>query len=116
MINVGAVVSGRLAQSFTVYRKNGTWTAGRWTPGADTTILMTGVITIPKETDLDQVSEGDRVKGAIQIHTQAQLYLTNPNGTSDELVYNGQRYRLAQLWDMSAYGYYKAVAVRMDDE
>ncbi|WP_083430272.1 hypothetical protein [Alicyclobacillus macrosporangiidus] len=106
--------SRRMAQTFTVYRKGGSWVAGRWN-GTETPIQMTGVITVPSETDVEQVPEGDRQRGAICVYTAQPLMITNAGGTSDEILWRGQRYRAAKVWPYADYGYYKCIAVRMDD-
>ena len=115
MINVGSVLlGGSLTQTVTVYRKSGAWIAGVWTASPDTAIAITAVVTRPSPNDLDQIPEGDRQKGAIAVYSTTQLMLTNASGTSDEVLYGGDRYRLAQVWDWSAAGYYKAIGVKMD--
>lgn len=114
MINVSEVVnSPEFTQSFTVYRKGGTYSAGRWTP-TETAITMTGVITIPSSTDLDQIPEGDRQKGAIAVYSSQPLEVTTVAGTSDEILWRGNRYRASQLSPYADYGYYKVIAVKMD--
>lgn len=114
MINVGSTVTNpRFAQSFTVYRKSGNFVAGRWV-GSETPIQMTGTITVPTSTDLQQIPEGDRQQGAICVYTRSQLVLTNQSGTSDEIVWRGNRYRVSQLFPYADYGYYKCYAVKMD--
>lgn len=79
---------------------------------------MNGVITIPKETDLDQIPEGDRQKGAICVFTQSEIYVTNEAGTSDQILWNrdGNLYRAAHLFPYADYGFYKCVCIRMVDE
>lgn len=116
MINVGRIVnSPRFAQSFTVYRKGGTWVAGRWnTTGTETAILLTGTITIPSSTDLEQVPEGDRQKGVICVYSTQAIVITNVSGTSDEIMWRGNRYRASQLFPYADYGFYKCIAVKMD--
>jgi hypothetical protein len=119
MINMGFLVADpEFAQSITVYRQNGAWVAGRWTAGTPTTLTLTGVITIPKETDLEQVPEGDRMKGAICVYTQTPLTVSNVDGTSDQLLWanDGNLYRAAQLYPFADYGYYKCICIRMVDE
>lgn len=115
MINVGSLLfSPALSQSLMVYRKSGAWVAGIWTANPDVTITITAVVSAASGDDLDQIPEGDRQKGVILIHTTTPLLLTNANGTADEILFNGNRYRLAQVWDWSAFGYYKAIGVKMD--
>jgi len=118
MINVGRIVNGRNTQSFTVYRKSGAWASGRW-PQTEATILLSGVISVAKEKDLIQVPEGDRTGGAIVIHTTQVLYITYAangpanGGTSDEVLWQGDRYRLLSVAPYVDYGYYKSIGVRM---
>ena len=119
MINVGnLLVDPAFSQSITVYRQNGDWVGGRWTPGTPTQLTVAGVITIPKETDLEQVPEGDRMKGAICVYTQTPLVVSNVNGTSDQVLWtnDGNLYRAAQLYPFADYGYYKCICIRMVDE
>lgn len=114
MINVGRVVtSRRMSQKFTVYRKNGTWNAGRWT-GTEITLTLLGVISVADADTLEQMPEGDRQKGAIVIHTQSPIYPTTANGTSDEIEWRGNRWRVSQVPPYADYGYYKAIAIKMD--
>lgn len=113
MIDVSSIVNDPLfAQSFTVYRKTGAYVNGVWTP-SESAITMCGTITVPKETDLRQLPEGDFQQGAICIYTTQELYLTGTSGTSDEIMWRGNRYRIAQLWPWGDFGYYKAMGVRM---
>ena len=119
MIGIGNLLLDRdLAQSITVYRQGGSWVAGRWTPVAPITLTMTGVITIPSATDILQVPEGDRQKGAICVFTQAQLVVSNVNGTSDQVLWarDGNLYRASQLFPYADYGFYKCICIRMVDE
>lgn len=75
---------------------------------------MTGTITVPSSTDIEQIPEGDLQKGAICVYTRSQLVLTNVAGTSDEIMWRGNRYRVSQLFPYADYGYYKAIAIKMD--
>lgn len=119
MINVGSVLlDPELAQAFTVYRQGGSWVAGRWTAATPTALTMTGVITIPSATDLVQVPEGDRQKGAICVFTQTPLVVSNVAGTSDQVLWarDGNLYRASQLFPYADYGFYKCICIRMVDE
>ncbi len=114
MINVGRVLnSPLLTQSFTVYRKSGSFIAGKWV-GTESAITMQGVITVANDLDLEQLSEGDRQRGAIAVRSQAPLFISNTSGTSDEVVWHGNRYRATQQGPYIDYGYYKIIAVKMD--
>lgn len=120
MIDVSRVVIGKNSQSFTVYRKTGSWVLGRWVD-IEKSIPFSGTITIAKEKDLTQVPEGDRVGGEIAIYTIKALYVTHATkdpvtgvdaGTSDEVLWQGDRYRLFNSNPYSDYGYYKLIGVR----
>lgn len=114
MINVGRVLNNpRFSQSFTVYRKSGSWVAGRWN-GTESAITMNGVIIQASETDLEMVPEGDKQKGNIAVYAISPLYQTTAQGTSDEIEWRGNRYRVMPLTPYADYGYYKAIATKMD--
>ncbi|MBZ9633071.1 hypothetical protein [Clostridium sp. FP1] len=121
MINVGRIINGRNSQPFIVYRKSGSWVSGRWIQ-TETSIPLTGTITIAKEKDLQQIPEGDRVGGEIAVYCTQALYVThaannpltssNP-GTSDEVLWQGARYKLFSVRPLIDYGYYKGIGIRM---
>jgi hypothetical protein len=121
MINVGRIVNSRnFAQpsGFTVYRQTGQWVAGDWIP-SETAIQMRGTVTAMNPKDLTQVPEGDRVTGIMCFYSQQPIYVThaadgtNPGGTSDEIVWQGERYRISSVIPWQDFGYYKAFGVRM---
>lgn len=112
-MNVGRVVTGRLAQDVTIYRKSGSWVGGRWV-ASETALTVRGVVDIPDPMELEQIPEGDRQRGAIRLHTTAPILITSTSGTSDEILWRGNRYRVMQVVPYADYGYYKAIAVKMD--
>lgn len=112
-LNVGRVLSNpQFAQSFTVYRKSGSWVEGIWIP-TESILDFTGVITACNPKDLVQVPEGDRIVGLMCFHSAQQMYVTRETGTSDEIVWNGERYRVSSTIPWVDFGYYKAFGVRM---
>lgn len=122
MINVGRIINSRnFAQTFTVYREGGTWQAGVWV-SSETPIVMQGTVTAANPRDLDQVPEGDRTTGVMCFYSQQEIYTTRagdrtqPDGTSDQISWNGDRYRVSSVMPWSDFGYYKALAVRMVSE
>lgn len=119
MINVGRVVTSsklRQPKPFTVNRKSGDWVAGRFVQ-AETAIPMEGVVTAAGTEDIMQVPEGDRVSQIVVFHSTLPLYVTHDDvdgkGTSDEIEWHGQRYRLFQGKDWSDFGYFRMVGVSM---
>lgn len=103
----------------TIYRSTGSWAAGGWKEKI-TQIPASGVVTIVDPETLAQVPEGDRIKGSIMFVTSTAIYETladrpadGGGGTSDEIRWNGQKYRVAYVspWAEMA-GFWAAVLVR----
>ena len=115
MVNVSGALF-RFLQPITVNRQNGSWVQGVWTPGAPQAIAMQAVVTVPDATELQMLPEGDQEAGAIEVYVYAPnaLYVTSDNGTSDQIVWNGNTWRVMRVWDLTAYGYWRAIAVKMD--
>ena len=109
-----------LAEAFTIIRSSGSFASGGWR-NVQTNIKSYGVIDNAQGQDLEMIPEGDRVLGAIVIHTEAPMYVShedpvdgvNSPGISDIVVWHGQQWRLMHVSDRSNRGYYSAVAVRM---
>jgi hypothetical protein len=119
MINISRVINDkRITQTFTAYRKSGSWIAGRWVQN-ENPVQLVGVISIAKERDIQQVPEGDRVGGEIAIYSTQALFVTQAQsntGTSDEVMWQGDRYRLFSVKPYIDYGYYKAIGIRMTSD
>lgn len=113
MINVAeTILDPDFAQPYTVYRKTGSWVEGEYVQ-TEQALAFHGVVVAANTKDLLQVPEGDRVKGIMAFYSIEPLLVTNDSGTSDQVVWRGERYRLFQLWPYVDYGYYKALGERM---
>jgi len=113
MINVSEVITDPdFAQSFLVHRRTGKWVNGRWQENM-TDITLLGVITVADPKTLEQLPEGDRVIGLMCFYATVPIFTTNEQGTSDQIEWRGERYRVKQVFPYGDYGYYKAVAERM---
>lgn len=123
MINVSKAINDpRFSQCFKVFRKSGEWIKGRFIE-EEKELNFTGVITPSKPKEIEMIPEGDRVGGEITIHTTRKLYTTHAiqdeesenefEGTSDEIEWQGDRYKLYQVNDYSKYGYYSAIGMRL---
>lgn len=117
MIDVSRVLnSPQLQQNYKVFRQSGKWIAGYFVEGEDE-LNFSGVVTVAKTKDLEQLPEGDRVKGVMCFYSTQKLNATrndeNDKGTSDQIEWRGERYRVIQISPHIDYGYYKAFAVRM---
>nr|WP_243123184.1 hypothetical protein [Clostridium carnis] len=123
LINVAkAITDPRFSQKFEVFRKSGEWIRGRFEE-IEKEISMIGVIAPSKPKEIEMIPEGDRVGGEITIHTIRKLYTTHAiqdeesedefEGTSDQIEWQGKRYKLYQVNDYSQYGYYQAIGMRL---
>lgn len=117
MINLRAVILNRdYAQKFTVYRSSGDWVNGRWTENTPTQIEMTGVVSVASQKEFGAVPEGDRIKGWMVFHSVEEIFVTRDSSekaTSDKIMWNGEYYRLFNVWNYKDYGYYKAIGQRI---
>lgn len=113
MVNVQDLIQDPdFAQPFTIYRKTGAWQDGAYTQ-SEQQLTAYGIIIAANAKDLLQVPEGDRVKGIMVFYSTEPLLVTNSAGTSDQVVWRGERYRLFPTWPYVDYGYYKALGERM---
>ncbi|NRQ51984.1 hypothetical protein [Brevibacillus sp. HD1.4A] len=113
MINISEVITDPdFAQTFKAYRRNNEWVGGR-PQETELEISMLGVVTVADAKTLEQIPEGDRVTGLMCFYATVPIYTTREEGTSDQLEWRGERYRVKQVFPYADYGYYKAVAERM---
>lgn len=118
MINLSRVVlSGHLnVQTLNVYRSTGSFVAGRWTESTLTLSEVPGIVYPSTQKELQQVPEGDRVRGAITFLTAEKLYVTrteSPSGVSDKIEWNGELYKILSILPWMDYGYYASVGERI---
>lgn len=117
MINLSQVITNpAFCTTFIVYRKTGKFIKGRFQE-TEVAIHFKGIITTCKGRDLEQIPEGDRVGGERNILTLQPIYVTrdleNNKGTSDEILWHGERYKLRIVNDDSDYGFYKGIAQKI---
>ncbi len=117
MINLSDVIlNPDYAQSFIVFRSSGDWINGRWTEGTPAQITMSGVVSVANENEVKILPEGDRIQGAMVFHSVLPIYTTrlgSEKGTSDKIMWNGEYYKLLNVWNYKDYGFYKAIGVRI---
>lgn len=112
MINVSRVINDpRFSRSLTIYRKKGAWGRGRF-EGVESELNIQGVISVAKAKDVEMIPECDRIGGEMVIHTTQKIFTTNENGTSDELLWEDERYKIYSVSSYKSYGFYKAIAMR----
>ncbi|MGD8188568.1 hypothetical protein ACQCN2_01075 [Brevibacillus ginsengisoli] len=113
MLDVSEVITDPdFAQTFIVHRKSDTWSSGR-TVSSEVSLSMIGIVTVADADTLEQLPEGDRVTGMMCFYSTQELFRTREQGTSDEIEWRGERYRVKKVFPYGDYGYYKAVGDRM---
>lgn len=116
MINVGKILfNQRFVQPFVLTRKTGAFVASAEGKYATTsaTVNLTGIIQPASQEDKVQfLTEGQRALASIKLFCKSQLLMDNGLGQqSDELDWQGVRYRIAFAKSWQLHGYYMAIAV-----
>jgi len=88
------------------------------TPANPQVIATSGVVTVLNEKELDIVPEGDRIKGAMAFYSTTTMYLTSSAGAnvSDQILWNGDLYKLVNISPWNSFGFNRGVGVRMDGD
>lgn len=120
-INLSAVVmDAHLAECFTILRSSGQWAPGGWVEGPVTSIPVFGVITVADAKALEMVPEGDRITGSLQVFCNQAIYTTavdarpDAPAVSDRIKWRGCIYRVQNVSNWCSWGFYSAIAVRME--
>jgi hypothetical protein len=122
MLNPSRVLSSpNFAQTFNVYRSMGHFDLGGWVeePQSPPCFSVSGVIYPSTAKEIRQVPEGDRVEGMMTFVSVTQLYATRASeipGTSDQLEWRDEKYRVIQVMPFMDYGFNVAVAARMSGD
>ncbi len=104
-----------LGEPFLILRNPGQFGPGGWAAGKQQQIKAYGVVSQASAKELDMIPEADRVHEARSFHSSTRMYVTSEDLsiTSDILVWNGVKYRVAAALEYPQRGYYGAVALRM---
>jgi hypothetical protein len=118
MVNVARVAcSARLgAQQVKITRSSGKWVDGEFALNKPSTLYLYGIVTVASPKDLEQVPEGDRVKGGIKFLCTERLMQTDGTrpGFGDTLSWRGATYKVATVSPDIDYGFYRAICVRLE--
>lgn len=119
MINVSRVIrSPRLRQNFNVFRSSGSFQLGGWQEDVQSPpyFIVSGIIYPSSAKEINQVPEADRVQGMMTFLCETELFTTHASGvagTSDQIEWRGEKYKLIQNLPWVDYGYYAMVGSRL---
>ncbi len=122
MLNLSSLLyEPAFSQQFTVYRRSGSWQAGVYVE-TETPVTMTGVVLPANSKEIMQLPEGDRSTATMVFYSDQEIYTTRSadagegfgQGTSDQIVWRSDRYRVISVNQYGDYGYFKAYAVYME--
>lgn len=95
----------------------GTYTNGRWVPGAVTEIPIVASVQPAKSDELLRLPEGMRTKGVVKAYTDSELQPGDEGQRSqpDRIVWDGEEWEV-QVVDRHQLGiaHYKAICVRVE--
>ena len=119
MINLSRVLnSPRMRQTFTIFRSSGHFGAGGWIEDTPEEIESFGIVWPSTAREILQVPEGDRALGMMTFATTVPLYTTRVEGvtaagTSDQIEWKDELYRLISILPFTDYGFNVAVGARI---
>lgn len=90
---------------------------GDYTAGTPITSTIQAVVQSLSSNELLTLPEGERTKKMIKIHTKSSLKTANTSNSSssDEVIYNGEVFKIINVFDRLVNGgYFKAIAVCED--
>lgn len=116
-INMRRVVtSPRLRNTLplTIYRKPGHFEKGRWIEDDEIEITSIGIEAGVSEQEVDQIAEGDRVKGLKKFFTPIALQGAGTNRTPDRIESaSGDLWQVKMVSNRAINGFYSAICVRI---
>ena len=119
MINLSGIVSGSpFAAPYKVLRRRGQLVRGRWEFSEPEILQYYGAVQPATDREIDQLPEGDRQRGTMKFFCvpPKKLYLSgDDNAISDELLFEGRRYKIISVKEWIRYGYIRAFAQVKDD-
>jgi hypothetical protein len=113
MIDVSSLMNDPdFASRYTVIRRSGTWEGTRFVVGSPVTLECYGPVQPATQKELNQLPEGDRHSGTMKFFCKPPntLNITGDGNVSDEIIYNGQRYKIFAVMDWTPHGYVRAFA------
>ena len=104
-------------QPFIIKRTTVTRRKGRYADSQTQSIKASGSVQPAGTNALEQLPEGDRDKGVYIVRTRTAMYMgseTDEASTlADEIIYNGDRYKILMVKEWQAWGMYVAYMTRI---
>jgi len=99
----------------TIIRTSGSFGPGGWKQNTPVMIPSFGIVGIASQKALEQIPEGDRVTGSLEFVTATPIFATSDaqSQTSDQIDWDGDRYRVAGVFPWKHAGFYAAILVRI---
>lgn len=106
------------SHSLKIYRSSGSFVGGRWTEDIQSPpyFELRGVAYPSSEKELNQVPEGDRIKGAMTFITPEELYVTRNSGDqglSDKIEWHDEIYKIVATLNWTDHGSFTSIAIRI---
>ena len=122
MLNPSRILSSpHFRQTFSVFRSSGKFALGGWIEEVQSppSFDVSGAVWPSTAKEIEQVPEGDRVTGMVSFASVTPLFTTHASGvagTSDQIEWHGELYKLIQVMNYSDYGFYVVVGAKMSGE
>ncbi len=93
----------------------GAYVDGVWVEGAPTTINILSVVQNATADDLILLPEGTRTSETVKLHTVSPVKTVSEVGetNADTFQYDGDTYRIFDVYRRKIGNYYKAIAIRI---
>ena len=122
MLNPSRILSSpHFRQTFQVFRSVGHFGLGGWIEEVQSppSFDVSGAVWPSTAKEIQQVPEGDRVMGMVTFASVTELYTTHASGvagTSDQIEWRGEKYKLIQQMPYNDYGFNVVVGAKMSGE
>lgn len=102
-------------------RSGGTWSSGKWTPGAPSTFNLrasiqpaTGMQRVVGGKDMRTEVDGQHVDDVRIVFTERELYVRRNDREPDKVTFDGDTWTVFRIepWDHSGVKYWRAVITR----
>lgn len=94
------------SRPFEIRRRRGKWVGGRFVIQGDVEIIPArGCIQPQGAENMSQSPEGEKREGGIVIYTTTTIYLTEGEEVSDEVIWQGEKYKIMSVNRWQEHGF-----------